>query len=185
LGIAAGLQDRVIQTYGGLVHMDFTPLASPSVSHGTYTSLPLSLLPELYLAYNIEEGGDSGRVHSTVKARWLAGDESIIKGMKEVAHLADEGKECLLSSNYQHLATLMERNFELRREMYGDEVVGKRNIHVAMLAKQLGFAAKFTGSGGAFLCLRKNGQGWMEEVEEQVIREEFKREGFEFVRIER
>lgn len=24
LGISAGLQDRVIQTYGGLVHMDFT-----------------------------------------------------------------------------------------------------------------------------------------------------------------
>ena len=24
IGISAGLQDRVIQTYGGLVHMDFT-----------------------------------------------------------------------------------------------------------------------------------------------------------------
>lgn len=54
LGIAAGLQDRVIQTYGGIVHMDFTRMQTES--RGIYTPLDSSLLPELYLLYNIEEG---------------------------------------------------------------------------------------------------------------------------------
>lgn len=78
LGIAAGLQDRVIQTYGGIVHMDFTRMSTES--RGIYTPLDASLLPELYLLYNIEEGGDSGKVHSTAKSRWLNGDHIIIAG---------------------------------------------------------------------------------------------------------
>jgi galactokinase/mevalonate kinase-like predicted kinase len=62
LGIAAGLQDRVVQTYGGLVHMDFQGSAATSgggvgAAGGKYTSLDPSLLPELYLVYNIDLGG--------------------------------------------------------------------------------------------------------------------------------
>lgn len=53
LGISAGLQDRVIQTYGGVVHMDFSPQANPVFP---YTPLDASLLPELYLAYDMHAG---------------------------------------------------------------------------------------------------------------------------------
>ena len=85
LGIAAGLQDRVIQTYGGLVFMDFTPFPSGSSSsttlgneykqysndpivsthgllveessrHNRYISLNPKLAPVLYLAYNLSAG---------------------------------------------------------------------------------------------------------------------------------
>lgn len=61
LGISAGLQDRVIQTYGGLVHMDFSP-GAPSVAAAEetglspYTSLDPALLPEMYLAYDAHAG---------------------------------------------------------------------------------------------------------------------------------
>jgi hypothetical protein len=79
LGIAAGLQDRVIQTYGGIVHMDFS--AMQTEAKGVYTPLDPSMLPELYLLYNTEEGGDSGKVHSTAKARWLNGDPVVIAGL--------------------------------------------------------------------------------------------------------
>jgi len=48
LGISAGLQDRVIQVYGGLVHMDFS-CSDPSAR---YTSFPVNLLPVTYLAYD-------------------------------------------------------------------------------------------------------------------------------------
>jgi glucuronokinase len=78
LGIAAGLQDRVIQTYGGIVHMDFTSLQTEA--KGVYTPLDPSMLPELYLLYNTEEGGDSGKVHSTAKSRWLNGDPVVVAG---------------------------------------------------------------------------------------------------------
>jgi glucuronokinase len=79
LGIAAGLQDRVIQTYGGIVHMDFERSTASSAG-GVYTPLDPCLLPELYLVYNIELGGDSGGVHATVKDRWLQGDAEVIAG---------------------------------------------------------------------------------------------------------
>lgn len=105
--------------------------------------------------------------------------------MKQLGELADQAKECLIRGDLMTLASLMNKNFQLRREMYGDEVVGKRNIAVANLAQQLGFACKFTGSGGAFVCLAQNGQGWLSLDEEQRIREEFQKEGFEFVRIEK
>lgn len=52
LGISAGLQDRVIQTYGGLVHMNFSEpdLESP------YTAVDPALLPDMYLAYDAHAG---------------------------------------------------------------------------------------------------------------------------------
>ena len=56
LGISAGLQDRVIQTYEGLVHMDFSEDVMKSRGTGIYTELSPSLLPPLYLAYNTAVG---------------------------------------------------------------------------------------------------------------------------------
>ena len=50
LEIACGLQDRVVQTYGGLVHMDFTG------TENLYTDQDTALLPPMYLAYNSKVG---------------------------------------------------------------------------------------------------------------------------------
>lgn len=47
---------------------------------GVYTPLSPALLPELYLVYNIDLGGDSGKVHATVKERWLRGDAEVTEG---------------------------------------------------------------------------------------------------------
>jgi hypothetical protein len=41
--------------------------------------------------------------------------------------------------------------------MYGDNVVGEKNIRMAELARSFGLSAKFTGSGGALICLRFDG----------------------------
>jgi glucuronokinase len=53
LGISAGLQDRVIQTYGGLVHMNFHP---DRLLEERYQSLDPTLLPQMYLLYNTHAG---------------------------------------------------------------------------------------------------------------------------------
>lgn len=55
------------------------------------------------------------QVHSTVRQRWLNGDEFIISSMKEVASIAEEGRTVILEKNYPKLAELMNRNFDLRR----------------------------------------------------------------------
>lgn len=55
------------------------------------------------------------KVHSTVRQRWLNGDEFIISSMKEVANIALEGRTALIKKDYKKLADLMNRNFDLRR----------------------------------------------------------------------
>lgn len=158
LGISAGLQDRVIQTYGGLVHMDFT--RSEQKSTNIYTELDPKLLPPFYLMYNTSAGGDSGKVHSTVKERWAAKDPTLLQGMETLAKYADEAVVCLQKQDIPRLAELMESNFQMRRNLYSDAVVGEQNIRIASIAREVGLAVKFTGSGGAFIGLRKDGQGW-------------------------
>jgi glucuronokinase len=155
LGMSAGLQDRVIQVYGGLVHMDFSgqSVASP------YTPLPVSLLPPLYLAYNTQHGGESGKVHSTVRDRWDRQDEELVSGMRQLGDLADQAVQSLQSNDIPRLAQLMEQNFALRRKLYGDAVVGIKNIAMVERAAEFGLAAKFTGSGGALVCCRRDGLG--------------------------
>lgn len=51
------------------------------------------------------------------------------------------------------LAALMDRNFDLRRCMFGDTALGARNLRMVELARSHGAAAKFPGSGGAVLVL--------------------------------
>lgn len=56
-----------------------------------------------------------GQVHSTVRQRWLDGDEFIRSTMNEVANLAVDGRQALLEKDYTKLASLMNHNFDLRR----------------------------------------------------------------------
>ncbi len=184
LGIRAGLQDRVIQAYGGLVHMDFTQRIDSDndnniTNKNIYTQIDPSLLPPLYLLYNTDAGGDSGAVHSTVRQRYESGDEEVCSTMTKIASLADKAVVCLQSKHYQELADCMEENFRCRRALYGDDVVGHSNIAAAQLAQNLGFAVKFTGSGGSFVCLHrpsiKSGSDgeevtWLNETEEEQYR---------------
>jgi galactokinase/mevalonate kinase-like predicted kinase len=57
------------------------------------------------------------QVHSTVKKRWLDGDELVRSCMAEVAHLAVLGQQALLQQDFHTIAELMNRNFDLRRSI--------------------------------------------------------------------
>ena len=111
----------------------------------------------MYTFQNNRIGGESGKVHSTVRERWANQDPTLVSGMTELGSYADEAMNAIVASDYCKLVLLMNKNFAMRRKLYGDEVVGTKNIKVVELAKSLGFAAKFTGSGGAILCLRSDG----------------------------
>ena len=183
LHIAAGLQDRVIQTYGGCVHMDFTN--NLNGNGNIYTPVAVRLLPNMYLVYNIHVGGDSGKVHSTVKERWLNRDPGLITGMATLGQYADEAKNALENGDAGALAVLMQKNFAMRRELYGDDVVGEKNIAVIMELERFGLAGKFTGSGGAIVCQRLNNEmNWFQEDKEKEISEVIlDKYGFAFCRV--
>ncbi|KAL4333974.1 hypothetical protein GQ457_07G001050 [Hibiscus cannabinus] len=172
LGIVAGLQDRVAQVYGGLVHMDFSKEHMDKLGHGIYTPMDISLLPPLHLIY-AENPSDSGKVHSTVRQRWLDGDEFITSTMKEVADIAGEGQSVILRKDYQKLAELMNRNFDLRRRMFGDECLGALNIEMVEVARRVGAASKFTGSGGAVVVFCPDGPPQVKRLEDECRKARF------------
>ncbi|QDZ22910.1 glucuronokinase [Chloropicon primus] len=163
LGIVAGYMDRVIQVYGGAVFMDFAKEVFEAKGHGAYEELDPKVLPEhLYLMFprpkaeagSDEGGGESGKIHSNVRQRWLDGDEEAREAMRTFARLAEEGREVLLRGEGEPgkpFAEIMRANFKLRRSLFGDQVLGKANLDMVNLAESQGAAAKFTGSGGAIV----------------------------------
>ncbi|OIW12372.1 hypothetical protein TanjilG_04121 [Lupinus angustifolius] len=158
LGIVAGLQDRVAQDFGK-ENMD-------KLGHGIYIPMDLSLLPPLHLIY-AENPSDSGKVHSKVRQRWLDGDEFIVSSMSEVANIAKEGKTVLEQKDYSKLAALINRNFDLRRSMFGDEALGDLNIKMVEIARKVGAASKFTGSGGAVVAFCPEGESQVKLLEDE------------------
>jgi len=150
LGIAAGLQDRVVQSYGGLTYMDF------SRGTGKYTRLHSRWLPRFGLAYLTEQHFgtmESGRVHSQVRYRWQQGDPEVRRTMRAIARCAEAGRQALRTDDLPALGRLMNRNFDLRRGLYGDEGLGRSNIELVEVARQFGLPAKLPGSSGAALIL--------------------------------
>jgi glucuronokinase len=144
LGIVAGPMDRVIQAYGGLVHMDFRPPRGPS----SYRRLDPALLPPLFVAWNPEPGPSSGVPHAEVRARWLRGDPEVRAAMRVFPRLVDEGLACLERGDVAGLQRLVDRNFDTRASIWP---LGERDLEMVRIGRGRGAAVKFCGSGGAVL----------------------------------
>lgn len=164
--------------------MDFT-IDLNGNGRNVYTPIHTTLLPNMYLAYNIHIGGDSGQVHSTVKERWLNRDPALMAGMETLGQYADEGKLAVENGDPGALAIFMQKNFAMRRQLYSDAVVGAKNIAVINELEEFGLAGKFTGSGGAIVCQRLNNEmDWFDEDREKEIREAIlEKYGFVFCRV--
>ncbi|CAF1784575.1 unnamed protein product [Brassica napus] len=131
------------------------------VGYGIYTIMDINLLPPLHLIY-AENPSDSGKVHSTVRRKWLDGDEFIISSMAEIAKLAEEGRTALLNKDYTKL-----------KELMNHECLGAMNIEMVEVARKIGAAAKFTGSGGAVVAFCPDGPSQV-----KLLEEECKKAGF-------
>ena len=139
------------------------------------------LVGRLYIMFS-EDPSNSGKIHSDVKRRWEMGDEDVRGGMVELADLARRGKDLLINKgnktrdqeSLKVLGGLMDQNFDIRRRLFGDLVLGERNLWMIEMARGLGAAAKMTGSGGCALILDLDDKASQLEQEAQV-------EGFTFL----
>lgn len=150
LGITAGLQDRVIQTYGGAVYMDFDQQYMEEHGHGKYQRINPELLPPFYLAYVLDPS-DSGKIHSDVRRRWNEGEPEVRAAMRTFAGFAKDGKAALEAGDYGKIAEMMGEAFLLRRKIFGDAVLGPDNLRMVELANQCGLTGTTCGSGGAII----------------------------------
>jgi len=153
LGITAGLQDRVIQCYEGCVYMNFDKAIMEQQGHGAYEPLDSRLLPRLYIAYNTDLGKQSGQVHNDVKSRWLKGEPIVVETMSAIADVARQGRDAMLQRDTEALNALVNRNFDLRAQIYN---ISDRNRSLIETARSCGASASFTGSGGSIIGLYRD-----------------------------
>jgi glucuronokinase len=143
LGWAAGPQDRVVQSYEGLVDMDFTV----GWQSDRYERLDPSRLPGLFLAWDQSVGEPSTVAHSDVRQRWLAGDKEIIGVMARFAEVAREGRSALDAGRaIERWPSLLREAFRLRSQIWS---ITDRDRVLVGIGETLGSGVAFAGSGGS------------------------------------
>ena len=150
LKIPAGLQDRVIQAYEGLVYMDFSKALLDARGYGDYEPLPKAALPDVFVAYRAELAEGSEVVHSGLRVRFDRGEPQVVKAMERFASYARRGRKALLDGDTAALTKLIDANFDLRQRI---SPLNPRQVEMVEAARSLGAPCKFAGSGGAVVGL--------------------------------
>jgi len=152
LGIAGGLQDRVIQVHEGLVYMDFCEHQMETITGfecGTYEPLNAGMLPDdLYIAYSTDVSEPTELTHGPLRSRYNQGDVDVVSAMDEFADCALAGRQALLDGDQRRLRELIDTNYDIRARICD---LSRSHIEMVSAARRAGASAKFCGSGGAII----------------------------------
>ena len=151
LGIAGGLQDRVIQTYEGLVYMDFDRAREREVEGFRcyeYEPLDPALLPPIYIAYSTHLAEPTEVFHNDIRGRFNRGEEKVVNAMKRCGELAFLARQAILDRDAARLGQLIDENFEMRRGIYN---LPPWQVEMVEAARRCGASAQFAGSGGTII----------------------------------
>ncbi len=156
LGIAAGLQDRVVQVYEGVVAMDFAETVmtiEDGMECGKYENLETSQLPPVYVAYSTEVGEPTYVVHNPLRARFNSGEPDVVNAMQTFAGLTDQAREAIETGDADRLHQLIDQNFDTRASICS---ISEAHMKMIQAARQAGASAKFAGSGGAIVGMYRD-----------------------------
>jgi glucuronokinase len=156
LGITAGLQDRVIQCYEGMVYMDFDKSQERQIRGLTcyaYELLDTTWLPPLYVAYHNAFSEPTEVFHNDIRGRYNRGEEAVVKAMAHFAELTFQGREALQNRDVDKLAALIDENFDTRLSI---SKLPDWQVQMIETARACGASAKFAGSGGAIIGVYKD-----------------------------
>ena len=162
LGISAGLQDRVIQTFEGIVYMDFDKKLIESRGYGNYEELRPPQLPPLYVAYDPARAEVSDVPHRNLRELYNRGDKTVVETMQQFRTLTDRGKAALMSGNWDELGKVVDENFAMRQRIMS---IAPENLRMVEIARGTGASAHFCGSGGAICGLYKDGRQYQALVD--------------------
>ena len=178
LDISAGLQDRVVQSFNCPIYMDFSDkaFAENQGKCGIYRPLSKDCLPPLFLIYS-NASSESGKIHNRVGYRFKKGERLVVGGMKKLASLTDQALIAFKKKDFDQLAKIFNRNFDIRRKIYGDQVIGDENLKMIDLPRQMGLCSKFSGSGGAIVGI------WQKKSEFDKLRRACQKAGFKIRKI--
>jgi glucuronokinase len=142
LGITAGLQDRVTQTYEGVVFMDF--------AEQRYERLDPAGLPPLLIGWREHAATPSGQVHGGLMERWQAGDPVVHESIATLTSLGARAREALVNGDHDELRRCVDGSYDARARML---TLDPAHVQMIELARAAGAGANYTGSGGAVVCL--------------------------------
>ncbi len=152
LGIAAGLQDRVVQAFGGTVAMDFGPRHVRTVRGlevGTYRTVG-PLPPGMFVVYRAGAATDSGSVHGAVDPE----SAGVRDAMSRAADAGRQAAAAIESGDVSELAAAMNATFDQRALAMA---LDPAHVEMVTVARAHGAAANYTGSGGAIIVLPLDG----------------------------
>lgn len=165
LGIACGYQDRVVQAYEGLVYMDFGHMRDiDGYSCGHYERLDASLLPPLYVAYDLGAAKTSASVHGPLRTR-MQENADLAATMSAIAALVPEARVAIEGQDADRLHQLMNRNFDLRSQLYKIQASHRTMVETA---RSVGASAKFAGSGGAIVGTYRD-EGMYQALQQRML----------------
>jgi glucuronokinase len=159
LFINAGLQDRVVQTYEGIVYMDFDRQLVEGRGYGEYVRLKPPTMPPLYIAYDPERAEISDVPHRNLRDLYNRGDPAVVSAMRQYRDLTDRGRASLMAGDWDGLGRVMNENFDLRRTIMP---IAPENLRMVEAARATGASAKFAGSGGAIVGLYRDGRQYQQ-----------------------
>lgn len=146
LKIGAGLQDRVIQVYEGVVFMDFDRERMERDGFGLYESMDPGALPPLFVVYHDTLAEGTEVTHNDLRSRYNRGDPQVLAGIKRWAELAQQARDLIVAGRGRDIGPLMDANFDLRASLI---TISPGNRALVETGRKLGAAVKFAGSGGA------------------------------------
>jgi glucuronokinase len=146
LKIGAGLQDRVIQVYEGVVFMDFDRERMERDGFGLYESMDPGALPPLFVVYHDTLAEGTEVTHNDLRSRYNRGDPQVLAGIKRWADLAQQARDLIVAGRGRDIGPLMDANFDLRASLI---TISPGNRALVETGRKLGAAVKFAGSGGA------------------------------------
>jgi len=151
LGIAAGLQDRVVQVYQCPVYMDFgreVMEERAGLLCGVYEPIDAALLPPLYAAFSTDVSEPTEIIHNNLRTRYAQGEKAVVEAMQRFAEMTVEARQAILARDEKRLGQLIDANFDLRRSICR---LPEGQLQMVETARAAGATAKFAGSGGAII----------------------------------
>jgi len=162
LRINCGPQDRVIQTYEGIVYMDFDRKLMEARGYGMYEPLRPQKLPPLYVAYDPARDQISDIPHRNLRELFNRGDAAVSAAIQRFRDLTDRGREALIAGDVDALGRIIDQNFDLRRSIMN---IAPEDLRMVEIARATGASAGFAGGGGAVCGLYRDGRHYQQLVD--------------------
>jgi len=159
LGINAGLQDRVVQVYEGIVYMDFERSHLEKHGYGIYEPLNPPKLPPLYVAFDPARAEVSDIPHRNLRELFNRGDPGVLAAMQRYRQITDAARDALMSGDWEALGAIVNESFDIRRSIMN---IAPENLRMVQVARSAGASASFAGSGGAIVGLYKDGRQYQQ-----------------------